>query len=139
MAYDLQNTLAKGITEIDSLFSTALTNACLSSPLNCFDDTDVEVMRIGGYTGFTSDDSLALKEQATFLAESLEQIGPISKLITVYIEVRSAALARALSTVNGLTKDQEVKMSYQRSVYKEGSSALIPYAKQVLAALKVSL
>jgi hypothetical protein len=132
IAQDLRASLAKGIQELDQLFSAKLLEACNRLPANCFESHE-DHSRLG------TDQMRVLTTLSDFLSDSLVQLGPLSNFIKAYQEIRSTYLTKGLTATNVAAKDQEIKMGYQRTAYQPGSSLLIPYAKQLINALKVSV
>jgi hypothetical protein len=82
-------------------------------------------------------DNLAcLQLLSDVLADSLEQIGPVTAFLKVYSDNRSAFLVKCMAIQNAAAKDQEAKFGYTRDIYQKGSSLLLPYARSLIVYLQ---
>ena len=115
-----------GIQELDDLFSKTL--------ISCAEQS-VESDVLDGK--FTFGDKLPiLKTLVEVLADSLEQIGPVTGFLRIYSDERSNFLVKCFAQHNAAAKDQEQKMGYSREVYQRGSSLLLPYARSLINVLQ---
>ena len=69
---------------------------------------------------------------ADVLADSMEQIGPVTAYLKVYSDQRSAFLVKCMAIQNSAAKEQEAKFGYTRDIYQRGSSLLLPYARSLI-------
>ena len=74
--------MAQGIQQLDGLFATTLQRACDELPLNAFEDDYAEVE-------LNAKELTTLDQLATFLTESLVQIGPLTAFVKIYQDIRS--------------------------------------------------
>lgn len=84
-AIDLRSSLAKGIHELDLLFSTTLLEACNALSSNCFELAD-------DHPRLPSEQMRLLTTLSDFLADSLVEIGPLTIFIKTYQDIRSTYL-----------------------------------------------
>ncbi|KAI8915550.1 Cullin repeat-like-containing domain protein [Gorgonomyces haynaldii] len=126
---DLRQSLAKGVQEMDVLFQQTLQDACTQVPEVSIDNFD--------NAKFPEELLVKLDKIATFLTESLVQIGPLTNFIKIYQETRSTFLMKTLSASVTAAKDQEIKMGYSRQAYQRGTTMLIPYCKKMLLYLEL--
>lgn len=118
--------MSKGIQELDDLFGKIL--------VTCGETTIESDIADGIFT--YGDKLITLQTLAGVLSDSLEQIGPVTGFLQLYSSYRSAFLLKGISANSAAAKDQEVKMGYSRDVYQKGTSALVPYARSLIAMLQ---